>query len=229
MPSIEDAYRQAGAVVTTIEGAESAHVPAERHTNVLSAMAAVSRCRSLLLGILDLDRAGRADLVGVLLRAELEAWYFGVIALLGDDADLERLKADHRHWKNELAKALPGVDLDVGDQATFSVHQRARRADELLPQVGEPSGNAIEWYRTIYAAESLTGAHAGFESLKPYVFEDPDGTIGIVHEAEIDERLRYGRLRIAAVLAALLAKWTWERASLDGSRFDKIEGLGEED
>lgn len=97
----------------------------------------------------------------------------------------------------------------------------------MLGQIGESQDSALDWYRTIYAAESLVNAHAGYESLKPYVFEDEDGLIGVVHEPDSDERLRYGRLRIAAVLAALLAKWTWDRVGLQGSVFDDIEGLGD--
>jgi hypothetical protein len=120
---------------------------------------------------------------------------------------------------------MPGITQEVGPKCTFSVRQRAKRADELLSQIDEAQGMAINWYRKIYAAESLTSAHAGFESLKPYVFEDADGTIGIVHEPEVDHGMRYGRLRMAAVLTALLAKWTWERSGLDGDRFDQIDGL----
>ncbi|MDQ3573420.1 MAG: hypothetical protein M3404_00600 [Actinomycetota bacterium] len=81
--------------------------------------------------------------------------------------------------------------------------------------------------RTIfYAGESLTSAHASFESLKAYVFEDDDGTIGIVHEPE-DNSMSYGRLVVAVVLTLLLAKWTWERAGLDSRPFDEIEGIGD--
>lgn len=229
MPDIEDAHRQGRAVIDVIESAGSAHVPIDRQRNILSAMAAVSRCRALLLGILQLDQAGRVDLVGVLLRALLEVWYFGVIALLGDDDDLKRLEEDHRYWKNALAQGMPGIIGDEGPEKAFTIYQRAKRADELLAQndSGGRAGDALEWYRTIYAAESLTNAHAGFESLKPYVFEDEEGAVGVAHEPEIDEGLRYGRLRIAAVLTALLAKWTWDRVGLGGTRFDEIEGLGD--
>jgi hypothetical protein len=227
VPDIEAAYRQGLEVVQLIESATTAHVPADRHAQALSAMAAVSRCRSLLLGTIALDRAGRGDLLGVPLRALLEVWYFGVIALLGEASDLDRLEADHRHWKNELAKALPGVAPEAGPEQRFSVWQRAKRADQLVAQIGEPRGLAVEWYREMYAAESLLSAHAGFSTLHPYVFEDTEGTIGVVHEPDVDEGVRYGRLRIAAVLTALLAKWTWDRVGLDGGRFDDIEGLGD--
>lgn len=227
MPDIEDAYRQADAVVQIIDSAGPAHIPVERAVHALAAVASVSRCRSLLLGIVLQDQAGRADIVGVDLRALLESWYFGVIALLGTAADLDRLEEDHRYWKNELAKALPGVESESGSVSKFPVFQRAKRADELLPEVDEAEGKAVEWYRTIYAIESLTNSHASLETLKPYLLEEDDGTIGIVHEPQIDEGLRYGRIRIAAVLTSLLAKWTWARVGLDPEPFDEIEGLGD--
>lgn len=229
VPDIEDAYRQAREVIEIIDAAESARLTVDRFRHGLTSMAAVSRCRSLLLGVIRLDETGRADLVGVLLRALLEVWYFGVIALLGDASDLERLEADHRFWRNHLARALPGIAPQPGPDETFSIRQRAIRADELVIEIGEPAGSTLEWYQTIYASESLTNAHAGFESLRPYVFEDPDGTIGIVHETVVDEGLRYGRLRLATVMTALLAKWTWDRVGLNGAAFDEIEGLGDPD
>lgn len=227
MPEIANAYRQVVEVLQAIECAASARVPFDRQSHGLAALASVSRCRSLLIGITELDKVGRADLVGVLLRALLDVWHFGVIALLGDESDLDKLEEDHLHWKKKLASAMPGLIEEPGEHATFSVHQRAKRAGELLSEIGESEDSALEWYRTIYAAESLVNAHAGFESLKPYILEDADGRIGIVHEPESDERLRYGRLRIAAVLTALLAKWTWDRTGLRGSAFDEIEGLGD--
>jgi len=227
VPDVTDAYRQALAVVEIIESAESASVPLERHRHAVASMAALSRCRSLLLGVVELDKAGRGDLLGVLLRALLEAWYFGVIALLGDESDLDRLEADHRYWKNALATAMPGVNADPGPSATFSVRQRAERADQLLTDIGEPRGIAIEWYQTMYAAESLTSTHAGFESLRPYLFEDVQGNLCIVHEPATDEGVRYGRVRTAAVLTALLAKWTWARVGLNANPFDEIVGLSD--
>ncbi|HUF83908.1 MAG TPA: hypothetical protein VMQ81_04865 [Acidimicrobiia bacterium] len=67
-------------------------MPDERHDHVLLAFAALARCGSLPLGIVDLDRAGRRDIVGVTVRAPVEVWYFGVIALLGTDDDLDRFE-----------------------------------------------------------------------------------------------------------------------------------------
>ena len=114
MPDIDVVYRRATALVGLIDSAEAVQVPPERPAHALAAIAAVSRSRSLLLGIVDLDKRGRADVVGVLVRALLEVWYFGVIALLGTKADLARLEADYRYWKNDLAKSMsmrtsPGV------------------------------------------------------------------------------------------------------------------------
>jgi hypothetical protein len=226
MRKMEDLYDQASAVVQIVDSVSSAHVPIERHDHVLLAMAAVSRCRSLLLGAVEVDRAGRSDILGVIVRALLEVWYFGVIALLGEQEDLDRLEADHRYWKNELAKHLPGVQAEDGVVGKFSVFARAKRVDELVTAIGQQSGVALDYYRHFYAGESLTQAHAGFESMKPYVFEDESGSIGIVHEPE-DNGPRYGRLRIAIVMTSLLAGWTWERAGLDGDAFDHIEGLGD--
>lgn len=118
-------------MLRTIDSADSARVPIDRQRHGLAALAAVSRCRSLLIGIVELDRAGRADLVGVLLRALLEVWYFGVIALFGDESDLEKLEADHLHWKNKLAAAMPGLVEESGAYGTFPVHQRAKRAGRI--------------------------------------------------------------------------------------------------
>lgn len=222
MPQIEVLYRQISDLIKIIDSAEAASVPAERRNHVLLAMAAISRCRSLLLGSLELHRAGRTDIIGVPVRALLEVWYFGVIALLGDDADLRRLAEDHRHWKNDLAKHVPGVRCNGGEAGRFSVFQRAKRADQLLAEMEPGPDVAVKYYRLFYAPESLMSAHAGFESLKAYVFEDADGTIGIVSEPEANG-VNYGRLYIAFLLTLLLAKWTWDRAGLDSSPFDEIE------
>lgn len=190
-------------------------------------MAAVSRCRSLLLGVVELDRVGRSDIIGVPLRALLEVWYFGILAVLGEDEDLESLEADHRFWKNQVAKAMSGVAKEPGNQKKFSVRQRAKRADELLAEkLGESPGIALAWYHTYYAAESLLNAHAGMSSLGRYIEEHPDGNVGIVHEPDADEDLRYGQIRFATFLVALLAKWTWTSVGLDPSQFDEIEGIG---
>lgn len=223
MTGSEVVRRQIRDLVEIIDSAGTARVPVERHDHVVLAMAAISRCRSLLLGAVALDRAGRADIVGVPVRALIELWYFGVIALLGDDDDLRRLEEDYRYWKNDLAKQFPGVNRDEGAEAKFSVHQRAKRADELVVEIGQPAGVALEYYRVLYASESLTSTHAGFESLKTYVFEDEEGRLGIVRDPG-DDNLTHGRLRIAVVLTLLLAKWTWDRAGLDSSRFDEVEG-----
>ncbi len=146
MADIASVNRQMKAVVAVIDAAGAARVPVERHNHVLLAMAAVSRCRSLLLGAFDLHGAGRSDIVGVPVRALLEVWYLGVIALLGDEGDLRRLEQDHRYWKNDLAKHFPGVEPDKGKQVKFSVYQRATRADELLEQLGQER-TAVEYYR----------------------------------------------------------------------------------
>ncbi|MCU1355896.1 MAG: hypothetical protein JWM89_1314 [Acidimicrobiales bacterium] len=224
MVSMPKAHREAGKLLAILESASSARVPAERQTHCVTALAAVARARSLLIGTVALDEAGRADLLGITVRALLEVWYFGVVALLGDDADLQRLEDDHRYWKNALAEALPGVEPDPGSTATFSVFARATRADELLLSIGEPAGLAVEWYRELYAGESLSHAHAGIESLSPYVVEAADGSVAIEAEPEVDEGLRYGRIRVATILTALLAKWTWERVGLDAAAFDELAG-----
>lgn len=221
MTKSEIVYQKIERLVSVIDSAEVAHVSAERHDHVLLAMAAISRCRSLLLGTLELHRAGRRDILGVLVRSLLEAWYFGVIALLGDKADLDRLEKDHRYWKNDLAKRFPGVEPDEGDVGKFSVYQRATRADELLLGIGQPSGVALQYYQLFYAGESLTSAHAGFQSLDAYVFEE-GGIIGIVREPE-DDDINQGRLNIAMILTILLVKWTWDRAGIDSRPLEEIE------
>jgi hypothetical protein len=225
MKDVEKVHRQVADVVGIIDSATSAHVPAEHHDHVLLAFAALSRCRSLLLGTVELDRAGRHDILGVTVRALVEIWYFGVIALLGTDDDLEKLEQDHRFWKNDLAEQLPDVTPEEGPTKKFSVHARAKRADVLLAANGQPPGVALEIYKTFYAAESLTNAHAGFESLKAYVVEGPDNTLGIVAQPEPDGT-RYGRLRMAVIMTTLLAKWTWEHAGLESSPFDELD-IGE--
>lgn len=219
MPNIDILHQRIWDLVKVIDSAKSA--PAERHNHVLLAMAAISRCRSLLLGALELHRAERTDIVGVLVRALLEVWYFGVIGLLGNDSDLRRLAEDHRYWRNDLAKNLPGVDPDEGEEGKFSVYQRAKRADELLAEMEPGPDVAVMYYKQLYAAESLMSAHAGFESLKVYTFEDEDGEIGIVREPEADGA-NCGRLQIAFILTLLLAKWTWDRTGLDSVPFDEL-------
>lgn len=226
MPKIAIIYQRILDLVNVIDSAKAAKVTAQRRSHAFLAMAALSRCRSLLLGALELHRAGRRDIVGVPIRALLEVWYVGVIALLGDDADLRRLAEDHRYWKNQLAKDFPGVEPDEGEETRFSVYQRAKRADELLAKMEPGPDVAVEYYRLFYATESLMSAHAGLESLKDYAFEDPDGTIGIIHEPENDAA-NYGRLHVAFVLTLLLAKWTWDRTGLDSGAFDELAAQAE--
>lgn len=226
MPEIGVVYQHIVDLVKVIDSATTASVPVQRRYHALLAMAALSRCRSLLLGALELHRAGRRDIVGVPIRSLLEVWYFGVITLLGDDDDLRRLAEDHRYWKNQLAKDFPGVESDEGKEARFSVYQRAKRADELLAEMEPGPDVAVEYYRLFYATESLMSAHAGLESLKGYAFEEPDGTIGIIHEPE-DDAANYGRLHVAFVLTLLLAKWTWDRAGLDSGAFDELAAQAE--
>lgn len=208
-------------LVAILDSAQAAHVEEVRYNHMLNAYAALSRCRSLLLGAVALVEAGRADTVGVPIRALLEVFYFGVIALLGDDSDLDRLAADYRYWKNELASEFD-VEPVEGEEGKFSVWQRAKRTDELVSAIGQESGVSLRLYKQFYAAESLTSAHAGFESLKQYVVETADGDIGIEVEPGPDGTL-HGRLRMAVVLTTLLGKWTWERSGLDAEAFDQLD------
>lgn len=221
-PDLQRAHLLARQVLAAIETPTAARMPLERQIHCRVALASIARGRSLLLGVLDLDRAGRADIVGVLTRSLLEVWYFGVLALLGEQRDLDRLEQDHRYWKNDLAQTLSGVGQEPGPTRRFSVYQRAKRVDELLLSIGQPAG-AVDYYRQLYAAESLTTAHASIQSMMPYAVLLEDGTIGIQHDPAEEPRLRYGRIMISAVLLATLAKWTWERTDIDSGPLDAIE------
>lgn len=215
--------RKAQAVLELIESVGSASVPVERAEHCRAALASLARARALLQSALLLDMAGRADVVGLVNRALLEVWYFGVIALLGDEADLDRFEQDHRYWNNDLNRSIPGAPVEVGPDKKFSVLERAKRADKLLTSIGEPQGPAIGWYKQIYASESLTTAHAGIESLLPYALDLADGSLAIDFEPTISEGLRHGRLVMAAALVATLGRWTWERVGLDGTAFDDLD------
>jgi hypothetical protein len=222
MPDIEAARRTCDETVSALSRAESARIPVDRVVHVRSGLAALARCRALLIGIVALDRVDRADIVGVLLRAMLEAWYLGVITLLGDEHDLEKLQADNRYWKNRFAESRDGISPESGPEKTFSVWDRAKRASELMTIVGEDPNGPLEWYRDLYAGESLTNAHASASSMSPYLLEDPSGTIGIHHDPEPAEDLRYGRLLLAAALAVTLGRWTYERSAIDTSELNAI-------
>jgi hypothetical protein len=225
-PDVADACRQAHAVLTVVEQPATARVPSDRHPQMLAAMAATARCRALLRSIVHLVEVGRADTVGIETRALLEMWYFGVLTLLGEQVDLDRLEADYRYWKNDLAKKM-GQAEESGPSKQFAVWERAKRADALLTAAGEQPGTAVALYRELFSGESLLNAHASFQSINRYSFEADDGVVGIVLEPEIDVGYVYGQIRLAAVLTALLAKWTYERAGLDASPFDEIDGLGD--
>lgn len=106
---------------------------------MLNAYAALSRCRSLLLGSVALVEAGRADTVGVPIRALLEVFYFGVIVLLGDDSDLDRLAADYRYWKNELASEFD-VEPVEGEEGKFSVCSGPSAPTSSLAPSGRSQG-----------------------------------------------------------------------------------------
>jgi hypothetical protein len=219
---VENAHRRGRELIALLDSVTEVPALGDRPAQLIVSIAAVSRCRSLLLGVLELDDVGRTDLIGVLLRALLEVWYLGVIALLGDAADLALLEADQRYWRNRLAEHLEGIAQEPGQAQPFSVWDRATRADELLSAIGEQPGIARDYYRIMFAGESLSSAHASLESLKAYVSEDEDGTVLIAHEPEPDDEYRYGRLHSSGVLTALLAKWTWERVGFDGGVFDAL-------
>lgn len=221
-PDLSAGWKVCGLAIAALEPETQATVPVDRAPHVRAAFTAVARCRALLIGIVDLDRADRADVVGVLLRAMLEAWYFGVIVLLGDEDDLERLDADNRFWGNRLAVALD-MDPEDGRTGKFSVYDRACRAGELVQSVGENSEAPVEWYRELYAGESLTSAHAGPTSMSAYLQPTPDGNLAVNLDPELDVGLRYGRLLLGATLCVTLARWTYQRAGLDTSALDAID------
>lgn len=223
MSDVEAARLTCDAVVAALSRAESARIPADREVHVRSGLAALARCRALLIGAVDLDRVGRADVVGVVLRAMLEAWYFGVIVLLGDEDDLKRLEADNRYWKNDFAKDRPGITAEPGDAKTFSVKARARRAGELMHLVGQNPDDPLEWYREMYAGESLTNAHASPSSIGPYLFVDDSGVVGVNHDPEIDKGLRFGRLLLVAGLSSTLGRWVYERSGIDPTEIAEID------
>lgn len=227
-PSAADARRYALQVTTVIETAPAAKVPSDRYPYGIVALAAVSRLRAQLLGLIALDDAGRFDMLGLVVRQMFEHWYVGALAILGDQRDLDRLEADHRYWKNELAKHLPGRDPEPGPASKFSVWQRAKRCEELLhdlDDLGTLSEGPVCWYRTLYAGESLTTAHAGYETLKHHVVELQDGRVGIVIEPQDGADLRVGRLLLGTTLLAVLAKLVWNRVGLDSTKFDELDGL----
>lgn len=225
-PDVADACRQAREILACFEAPLTARVPVDRHVHVLGAIAATARCGALLGGILDLVDGGHADTIGVEARALLEMWIFGVISLLGDDSDLDRFEADHRHWKNDLATKI-GQPIEPGTSKPFTVWERAKRADDLLTGVGEQPGTVIDCYNELFKAESFLNAHASLQSISNYVYEEPNGRIGVLFRPEISERFVYGQVRVATVLTALLGKWSYEGAGLDAAPFDDIDGLGD--
>lgn len=226
IPDVAEACRQAQDVLTVLEQPATATVPTERRTHIFAAMAATVRCRALLRSVVHLVEVGRTDTIGLETRALLEMWYFGVVTLLGDQVDLDRFEADYRYWKNDLAKKI-GQAAESGPSKQFSVWDRAKRADVLLSAIGERSDTAVNLYYQLFSGESLLNAHASFQSINRYAFEDDHGVIGVVLEPEVDAGYVYGQIRMAAVLTALLARWTYERAGLDASPFDEIDGLGD--
>jgi hypothetical protein len=226
VPDVAEACRQAQDVLTLVEQPVTARVPSERHSHMLAAMAATARCRALLCSIVHLAEVGRTDTLGLETRALLEVWYFGVITLLGEQVDLDRLEADYRYWKNDLAKKI-GQAKESGPSKQFAVWDRAKRANELLSAIGEQPNTAVELYHALFSGESLLNAHASFQSIHRYAFENDDGVVGVVLEPEVDAGHAYGQIRMATVLTALLAKWTYERAGLESGRFDEVDGLGD--
>lgn len=153
----------------------------------------------------------------------LEAWYLGVIVLLGDEDDLKRLEDDNRYWKNDFAKNRPGITAEPGDAKNYSVHAQAKRAGELMHLVGENPNNPIEWYQGLYAGESLTNAHASPSSIGPYLYVDEAGVVGVDHDPEIDDGLRFGRLLLAAGLSSTLGRWVYERSGIDPTEIANID------
>lgn len=222
MVDVDAAQRTCYEVVAALSHADRARIAEDREIHVRAALAALARIRALLISLLAIERSGRPDVVGVILRTMLEVWYFGVIVLLGDDEDLTRLESDHRHWKNEFAKNGPGVSLEPGDTRKFSVWARAKRAGELMPLVGQNADRPVEWYREMYAGESLVSTHAGPSSLGSYLFVDDD-VIGIKFDPEVDGALRFGRLLLAAGLASMLGCWVYERAGIDPAELNAVD------
>jgi hypothetical protein len=98
-------------------------------------------------------------------------------------------------------------------RARWVLRASAGEASRRASHRGQQPGLAVQYYKVFYAGESLSGAHAGFQSLNRYVIVEDDGTIGIVREPE-DDPLSYGRLRTAVVLTSLLAKWRWGELDL---------------
>lgn len=220
--NVEAARRACDEVIAALSRADRARIDADREVHVRAGITALARLRALLISVVAVDRAERPDVVGVVLRAMLEVWYFGVIVLLGDEDDLARLDADNRYWKNEFAKYRAGVEAEAGDAKKFSVWQRARRAGELMAEVREDPASPVEWYREMYAGESLVNAHAGPSSLGSYLFI-VDDVVGVNFDPDVDEGLRYGRLLLASGLAVMLGRWVYERAGIDTADLDRIE------
>ena len=185
------------------------------------ALGSIARAHGLLASMTVLEVQGRRDALGVLNRAIFEVWLLGLVVHLGDESDLEKIDSDDAHFRNKLAKQLPGLVEPVAAVGhPWPVFQRAERLGELFAARGLDATVPTTWYRSLYAIESLNGAHAGLDSLRRHldvgaekvaiIFSPDEGSAGLAHLAS------------GAHLAGMLAQMIYNDLGLDTTTLSEL-------
>jgi hypothetical protein len=155
------------------------------------------------------------DLIGILHRSLLEAWYAGIYFVLAPDEAMERISAAHVSQLTKLDPSKWGDQQAVIDKMFFgpkglSWEGVSRRVGELLAELGHEGARetAYSLYETLYRGESMMSVHGGVGTLIGH-FDMPADTstptIGILEVRREPEEGGSARIRMAASLEGYLA------------------------
>lgn len=156
--------------------------------------AGLMRCCALLRGMLALDDARLAALMGILARQHWETWLVSLyVTLAGDDA-IRDVLSDNVHWQRELTKALQ-LEGEYqpqwsGTAAKLKYRELSKRVLELLRDQGEPTVGPVTGYDITYRFHSTFSLHANLSTITPHIEYGADAwTVNAEAPAPLDDQM----------------------------------------
>lgn len=172
--------------------------------NLMIALAAVKRCRRLMMGLIALIKADVPDVIGITLRTLYECWLVGIYALIGGEESLEALLHQRDFHMKKLVAVLGEETDEFDDGKNLPVFRMAERVTELLKERKHPNANfAINAYQTLYRFESYNSTHGGLGSIIGHIDENDERRL--IHEVrpEDDAGIRHRFLTGIALLVSI--------------------------
>lgn len=194
------------------------------------ALANYTRSFALFRSLLALLDADERAAIGMVTRGLYEDWLTMALLIKGTDDDWFKLLADSDAREREVNDAFgttpqrPPLDLGGHPVKKWSVRQRAKRVDELLPD-----SNAAHTYQTLYALESMASNHSGLSASGLHLGWDEQTQTPYVNHEPFADDVTVPRLIYAGIFVTYSAALMFEAGGYDISALAEIAGRYSDD